>query len=301
MDQSGPKILDGRLARAELKKRLAARLGALKKRGARPVLAIVQAGDRPDTAAYVGAKKKFAAEIGVKIRHERLAEGVSRREIVGLVKKLNDDASVPGIIIQLPLPDGLRGSRDGIINAVCPAKDVDGLTAESVARWSAGDPDAVWPATARGVGELLGFYGLSLDGKKVCVIGRSALVGAPVAAMCRDKGAVVTVCHSGTEDLKKETLAADVIISAAGKPGLVTAGHVKPGQVVVDVGLSKAGGGGKLVGDADFEAVSAILGPAGAITPAPGGVGPMTVLALFENLANAAEHQTKHFHGIIHG
>jgi methylenetetrahydrofolate dehydrogenase (NADP+)/methenyltetrahydrofolate cyclohydrolase len=148
----------------------------------------------------------------------------------------------------------------------------------------------LYPATDCGIGELLDFYKISLKGKRVCVIGRSPLVGTPIAALCRAKGALVTVCHSKTLDLVKETLAADVIISAVGKAGLITAEHVREGQVIIDVGLSRVdiAGKTKLVGDVDFEKVKAVIGEKGAITPVPGGVGPMTVLALFENLADCA-------------
>jgi methylenetetrahydrofolate dehydrogenase (NADP+)/methenyltetrahydrofolate cyclohydrolase len=149
----------------------------------------------------------------------------------------------------------------------------------------------LYPATARGIRELLDFYKIYLKGKKVCVIGRSPFVGTPIACMCRAKGALVTICHSKTEDLMKETRAADVIISVVGKTGLITAEHVRNGQVIVDVGLSRVSVGAKtkLVGDVDFEKVSAILGEMGAITPVPGGVGPMTVLALFENLVDCGK------------
>ena len=159
--------------------------------------------------------------------------------------------------------------------------------------------NVLYPATARGIGELLDFYNISLKGKKVCVIGRSPLVGTPIACLCRARGALVTVCHSKTVDLARETLSADVIICAVGKAGLITADHVRDGQAVIDVGINEIVGINiddgsdkrrrKLVGDVDFEGVSEVLGRDGAITPVPGGVGPMTVLALFENLVDCAK------------
>jgi 5,10-methylene-tetrahydrofolate dehydrogenase/methenyl tetrahydrofolate cyclohydrolase len=309
-------LLDGRVARAELKKKLADRVAIFKaKHGFSPVLAIIQVGDRPDTASYIKAKKKFGLEIGAEVRHVHLNDSVSRDEVIKETRELNADKKVSGIILQLPLPEALKADKKEIIDAIDPAKDTDGLTSSSVEKWnlatenpvsnSVGQSGAIWPATARGVGELLDFYGVDIKGKKVCVIGRSELVGTPVAALCRAKGAEVTVCHSKTVDLMKETLASDVIITAVGRPGLVTAKHVKQGQIIIDVGINEVREENasshlsddnrvdkleeeipkrKLVGDVDFNAVLPILGESGAITPVPGGVGPMTVLALFENL-----------------
>jgi len=194
-----------------------------------------------------------------------------------------------GIIAQLPLPKNL--DEQAVLDSIDLAKDADAIASTNVKKWTLQDAGSykvqdviLYPATARGIGELLDFYKIPLNGKKVCVIGRSPLVGTPIAALCRAKGAKVTVCHSKTVDLMKETLASDVIISAVGKAGLITAEHVHIGQIVIDVGLSRAER--HLVGDVDFEKVSAVLGDKGAITPVPGGVGPMTVFALFENLVD---------------
>ncbi|MDE2038249.1 MAG: bifunctional 5,10-methylenetetrahydrofolate dehydrogenase/5,10-methenyltetrahydrofolate cyclohydrolase [Patescibacteria group bacterium] len=272
------KILDGRIARASLMKGLAARFAALAARGAPASLAIVQVGARPDSTAYVNAKKRFGTEAGAAVKHILLPEGVGEAELVAEIRALDADPAVGGVIVQLPLPDGLKSRQAAILAAVSPAKDVDAITGANELR----------PATARGVGELLDFYGIGLAGKKACVIGRSALVGAPTAELCRERGASVTVCHSKTADLAKETAAADVIIVAAGKPGLVGAAHVRPGQTVVDIGISREGDA--LVGDVDAAAAAPILGPDGALSPVPGGVGPMTVLALFENLADLCEN-----------
>jgi len=285
------KILDGHIARTELAKKLDQKVAAFKAtRGFPLTLAIIQVGDRADTASYIKAKKSFAVEAGIEVRHVHLKENVSQDESIAEIDKLNNDKKVSGIIVQLPLPSEI--DKKAIIDAVNPSKDADGLTSYSVNRWNTNESGAIWPATARGVRELLDFYKISLKGKKVCVIGRSELVGTPIAAMCRSEGATVTVCHSKTTDLLKETLASDVIICAVGKPKLITAQHVKSGQIIVDVGINEVSGvkldeeipKRKLVGDVDFNAVLPILGDSGAITPVPGGVGPMTVLALFENL-----------------
>jgi methylenetetrahydrofolate dehydrogenase (NADP+)/methenyltetrahydrofolate cyclohydrolase len=312
-------ILSGIAARDELKKSLAAKIKSLQEKQGSPsplplTLAIIQVGDRADSTAYINAKKKFADEIGVLVKLVQFKENADQEEIISEIKKLNEDKEISGIIVQLPLPKILN--EQIILDVIDPAKDADAITSTNVKVWTIQGPTSYkprsdlvqtkvrpctnqgptsYPATARGVGELLGFYKIPLKGKRVCVIGRSKFVGTPIACLCRAKGALVTVCHSKTEDLVKETLAADVIISVVGKAGLITAEHVRSGQVVVDVGLSRASVDGKtkLVGDVDFEKVKAVLGdsPAGggAITPVPGGVGPMTVLALFENLVDCVK------------
>ena len=287
-------ILSGRVARDELKKSLAAKIKSLQEKQGLPsplplTLAIIQVGDRADSTAYINGKKKFATEIGVEVKLIHLQENIGQEEIVAEIQKLNQDKKITGIIVQLPVPKNL--DERVILDSIYPAKDVDAITSTNVKKWTVqGLP--LYPATARGVGELLDFYKIPLKGKRVCVIGRSKFVGTPIACLCRAQGALVTICHSKTVDLVKETLAADVIISVVGKAGLITSEHVRSDQVVVDVGLSRASVDGKtkLVGDVDFEKVKAVLGdsPAGggAITPVPGGVGPMTVLALFENLVD---------------
>lgn len=290
-------ILSGTAVRDELKKALVEKVKALKEKRGDFALAIIQVGDRADSTAYINAKKRFGETIGVIVKHVHLKEGTNQGEIVSLIKKFNSEKEIAGIIVQLPLPKNLE--EQIILDAIDPTKDADAIASANVKRWMETatertkteirsmyrDP-ILYPATARGVGELLDFYQISLKGKKVCVIGRSPFVGTPIAALCRAKGAIVTVCHSKTHDLVKETLAADVIISAVGKAGLVTADHVREGQVIVDVGLSHVDG--KLIGDVDFEKASMKLGDKGAITPVPGGIGPMTVLALFENVVDCA-------------
>jgi methylenetetrahydrofolate dehydrogenase (NADP+)/methenyltetrahydrofolate cyclohydrolase len=243
-----------------------------------PKLAIIQVGDREDSTAYIRAKKTFADKLGIGEVHIQLPENTFEKDLLDEIKKCNEDADITGIILQLPIP--ARINRDIAVDAIDPAKDVDRITSTNVKLWQ--ENKGLLPATSRGIKELLKYYDISLSGKKVTVIGRSALVGTPIAAMCRNEGAVVTVCHSKTIDIKKETLGADIVISAVGKPALVGREYVREGQVVIDVGISR-GEDGKLHGDADFDAIKDVVS---AITPVPGGVGPMTVFALFENLVD---------------
>jgi methylenetetrahydrofolate dehydrogenase (NADP+)/methenyltetrahydrofolate cyclohydrolase len=288
-----PKILSGIEAREHMMIRLIKRFEAF---SAVPELAIIQVGNRSDSAAYIRAKITFAHKVGATARHIHLPETVSEDEIIDRVRMCNADRAIKGIIVQLPLPENL--DRNKIIEAMDPKKDVDGLTPTNVALLEKNDLRAIVPATARGVLELLEYYDVSIKNKKVTVVGRSALVGRPIAQILEHEGAIVTVAHSKTVDLKKETREADIIIVAVGKIGLITTDHVRAGQTIIDVGINDAvghkleeeAGRAKLVGDVDFEKVKAAIGPSGAISPVPGGVGPMTVLGLFENLADAASN-----------
>ena len=285
-------ILDGRAAREARIPELAARIKQLIKP---PHIAIVQVGDRADTASYIRAKTAFAAKIGAKVKHIHLKESASQQELLDAVATLNADADVNGIVVQLPLPPAI--DRDAVIDALAPHKDVDGLSAINIKGWLEGRDDAILPATARGVRELLAHYRISVFGKHVVIVGRSMLVGKPIAAFALNENATVTVVHSKTPNLAEITSTADILIVAAGRPRLITADHVREGAVVIDVGINTLKGdrledeveGAKLVGDVDFEAVKAVLGDGGAITPVPGGVGPMTVLGLFENLADLCQ------------
>ena len=272
-----PTILDGRKTREALMPELIARVKGL---SFVPKLAIIQVGSRPDSSAYIKGKQAFASKIGIEEKLIKVDESISQSELIEIVKECNVDASIRGIIVQLPLP--LTIHQDTIIDTIDPRKDVDGLTALNVKRWLEGREDAVVPATARGVHELLKHYDINLFGKKVTVIGRSMLVGKPIAAMCLAENATVSICHSKTPNLEDYTKEADVVIVAIGKPGFITGKHVKAGQVIVDVGISNSVEG-KLTGDVDFEPVSKIVS---AISPVPGGVGLMTVIALFENLVD---------------
>lgn len=277
-------IIDGRAAREALIPELAAQIKSLIKP---PTLAIIQVGKLPDSTAFIKAKSAWATKLGVKIKHLALSESVTQAELIAKIKECNADATIQGIILQLPLP--ITIDRDAAIGAIEPKKDVDALTPYSVERWLEGREDSIIPATARGVKELLEYYKIDLNGKHVVVVGRSMLVGKPIAVFAENQNATVTVCHSKTSDLMAETKQADILIVAAGKPMLIGIDHVKGGAIVIDVGINTVKGekledeiaGRKLVGDVDFEAVKDV---ASAISPVPGGVGPMTVLGLFENL-----------------
>lgn len=263
------KILDGRIVRDS---RLPDILKRIRNLPHAPTLAIIQVGDRPDSTAFINAKKSFANKLGVRVEHFHLKEKVSDEELSEAVQKCNKDARVTGIIIQLPLPEHLN--REAAIDVIDAKKDADGLRSSNINK----------SATARGVKELLDYYNISFKNKKVTVIGNSPLVGQPIAELAKKEGAVVTVCDSQTKDLSEQTLIADIIISAVGHPNLITTRNVKKGQIVVDIGITRTSNG-KLAGDVDYENVKNVVA---AITPVPGGVGPMTVLALFENLLDLA-------------
>lgn len=279
-------LLDGKKARDARRDALAEALHGL---GFVPTLAIIQVGDNPDSTVYIEQKRKFAEKIGAKAPCFRFPEDASFAELYQKVKALNADASIHGIIIQLPLPRHL--DKESLISLIDPMKDVDGLTDENQALLAEGCPRFV-PATARGVLSLLDFYGISLTGKSVAVLGRSRLVGAPTALALRARGARVSVCHSQTENTQEITRASDIVIVAIGKPELIGASYIREGAVVVDVGINSLTGPleeevprRRVVGDVHFAEISPL---ASAISPVPGGVGPMTVLSLFENLLDAA-------------
>jgi methylenetetrahydrofolate dehydrogenase (NADP+)/methenyltetrahydrofolate cyclohydrolase len=279
-------ILDGRAVREALMPALADKIKALSRP---PHLVIFQVGDRPDSTSFIKAKTAFGSKIGASVEHVHLSDKVTQEELIGKIKGYNADQGVHGIIVQLPLPVAL--DQDAIIEAIAPSKDVDALTSYNVKRWMEGREDAIWPATTRGVKELLAHYRIDLFGKHAVVVGRSMLVGKPLAALCMNENATLTVCHSKTADLAAETKKADILIVAAGRPGLIGADHLKEGAIVIDVGINTVKGekledevpGRKMVGDVDFAAAQPV---ASALTPVPGGVGPMTVIALFENLVD---------------
>lgn len=263
-------LIDGRKAREYYLPILQEKVKA---RGSLALL-IVQVGNRADSDAYIKAKKAFALKIGVKVQHVNFPEDVTQDEVIDLIEKNNHDKDVNGIIVQLPLPAHLNS--DEIIGKISPDKDIDGLTPNT----------KFMPATARGISELFDFYKIELLNKNVVVMGRSKLVGTPIANMCTKRGAFVNVLHSKSENPKVHTKKAEILIVAIGKSNFVDENYVAPGQVVVDVGISRIdeGENSRLVGDVDFEKVKDIVGM---ITPVPGGVGQMTVLALFENLADS--------------
>jgi methylenetetrahydrofolate dehydrogenase (NADP+) / methenyltetrahydrofolate cyclohydrolase len=249
--------------------------------GPAPALATVVVGDDPASAMYVGSKHKAASEVGIETFDHRLPAISTHDAVAALLAELNADSAVSGILLQLPVPPPLDGPA--LTALIDPGKDVDGLTPVSAGLLAQGNPGLV-PCTPAGIMELLRDTGVELRGARAVVIGRSILVGKPIAALLLMADATVTVCHSRTQDLAAVCAQADVLVAAVGSPRLVTATFVKPGATVIDVGTNRTEYG--LVGDVDFDAVSEV---AGAITPVPGGVGPMTIAFLLRNTLSAAE------------
>lgn len=273
-------LMDGKALAAEIKEKLKLEIKSLEKK---PRLAVILVGENPASQKYVQMKEKACDEVGVCHKVYRLEENVSVNEIEELINKLNKDKSVSGIIIQLPLSK--HHNTNEILENIDPSKDVDGLTTINIGRLEKNLP-GLFPATPLGVVELLEKYKIDIAGKKVAVIGRSNLVGKPLAQLLLNAGATVTIAHSKTEDLGVITKNADILISAVGKPGLITAEMVKNDVVVIDVGTTEQSG--KLIGDIDFDGVSKKTSH---ITPVPGGVGPMTVAMLLSNVVKAARYK----------
>ena len=253
-----------------------------------PLLVVVQVGDHPASNSYIKKKLESCAKIGMRHRHLRLPEQTSFPELLAEIERLNADRDVAGFIVQLPLPAHMRGKEPLVIRAIEPAKDVDGFTAYNLGKvFLSAEFEHLPPATSGGVTALLEHYGIEVAGKHVVVVGRSNVVGKPLAVMLLNRDATVTVCHSKTPDLAVHTRQADILIAAVGSPKMITADMVKPGAVVIDVGLARDAEG-KLAGDVEFDAVKEI---ASAITPVPGGVGPMTVASLLRNCVRAAKRR----------
>ncbi len=272
------RILDGRALAASLRAEIAERVGVL---GFRPGLAVVLVGDNPASAVYVRNKDRAAKAVGLDSQTIRLPETVSESELLRVVTGLNADAAVDGILVQLPLPRQIRPRA--VIEAIDPAKDVDGFHPLNVGRLADGLPSLV-PCTPLGVMKLLTSAGLTLAGARALVLGRSAIVGRPMAALLLAANATVTVGHSRTRDLPSECRGAEILVAAIGRPEMVRGDWVAPGAVVIDVGINRRPDG-RLVGDVAF---AECVGHAAAITPVPGGVGPMTIACLLENTVEAA-------------
>jgi methylenetetrahydrofolate dehydrogenase (NADP+)/methenyltetrahydrofolate cyclohydrolase len=271
-------LIDGKAVAATLRTALAERVAALP---FRPGLAVVLVGDDPASAVYVRNKDRAAASAGIAARTIRLPADTAQAALLAQVAALNADPEVDGILVQLPLPRHLDARA--IIAAIDPAKDVDGLHPVNAGRLADGDP-ALVPCTPLGVMKLLAAAGIGLGGARALVLGRSNLVGRPVAALLLNADATVTVAHSRTRDLPDECRRADVLIAAVGRPEMVRGDWLKPGAVVIDVGINRLDDG-RLVGDVAFAEACAV---ASAITPVPGGVGPMTIACLLENTVQAA-------------
>lgn len=275
-------VIDGTAAARDLLAGLKARVAALERSGVKPGLAAVQVGDNPASRIYIRNKVRACDAAGVRSGVEVLPGDCTQADVIAVLQRLNRDPAVHGILLQLPLPPHLDGAR--ILEAITPEKDVDGLTRANLGALLAGQPEFE-PCTPAGVMVLLERAGVSLDGCEAVVIGRSAIVGKPMALLLMGKGATVTVCHSRTRGLAQHARRADVLVAAVGRPRFVTADMVKPGAAVIDVGINRLADG-KLAGDVDYAAASAV---AGWITPVPGGVGPMTVATLIANTVLAAE------------
>jgi methylenetetrahydrofolate dehydrogenase (NADP+)/methenyltetrahydrofolate cyclohydrolase len=275
-------LIDGRAAAAALRAQLARDVAAFAERHGRPPgLATVLVGEDPGSMVYVGMKHRESEAIGIRSFDHRLAADVTEADLIELLERLNGDPDVSGVLVQLPLPAHLDGVK--LTGLVDVAKDVDGLTALSAGLLALGRP-GLRPCTPTGVMLLLERAGVELEGAEAVVVGRSNLFGKPMAALLLAANATVTVCHSRTRDLAAVCARADVLIAAVGRPRMVTSEWVKPGAVVIDVGVNRVDG--KLVGDVDFDGVSR---HAGAITPVPGGVGPMTIACLLRNTVLAAQ------------
>jgi methylenetetrahydrofolate dehydrogenase (NADP+)/methenyltetrahydrofolate cyclohydrolase len=277
-------ILDGKVVAAKVQAAVAGEAARLRAGGVVPTLAVVLVGDDPASRVYVGRKRAACQAVGIEARDHLFPDGIDEARLLGLVGALNADPSVHGVLIQLPLPAGL--DEDRIIAALDPAKDVDGFHPANLGRLLTGTP-AVVPCTPGGILELLDHYGVELKGAEAVVVGRSRIVGKPVAQLLLGRHATVTVCHTRTRDLALHTRRAEILVVAAGRPACVDATMVRDDAVVVDVGTNRLPGG-RLVGDVDFEPVRARVR---AITPVPGGVGPMTVAMLMRNTVLAARRQ----------
>jgi methylenetetrahydrofolate dehydrogenase (NADP+)/methenyltetrahydrofolate cyclohydrolase len=273
--------IDGKQAAARVRAEVAAAAAALRARGIQPTLAVVLVGDDPASAVYVRNKARAAREAGVDVRDHKLAAGTSQGALAALIAALNADLAVDGILVQLPLPAPLVA--DPILSAIDPAKDVDGLHPTNLGLLAQGRPRFI-PCTPKGCMRLLGEVGATLEGARAVVVGRSVLVGRPLALLLASASATVTLCHSRTRDLADEVRRADLVIAAVGRPELVRGDWIRPGAVVIDVGINR-GPNGQLLGDVDFAGAAA---RARAITPVPGGVGPMTIACLLENTIQAA-------------
>ncbi len=285
MTQTTGQLIDGNALSKQLRGDIARRAFALKARGITPGLAVILVGENPASQVYVRNKVKACEDSGLHSVLEKYEASMTEAQLLARVEALNNDPAIHGILVQLPLPAHIDAHK--VIESISPAKDVDGFHVASAGALMVGQP-GFWPCTPYGCMKMLESIHYDLKGKHAVVIGRSNIVGKPMALMLLQQNATVTICHSGTKDLKAMTLQADVVVAAVGKRNVLTADMVKPGAVVIDVGMNR-NDEGKLCGDVDFEGVRQV---AGWITPVPGGVGPMTITMLLVNTLEAAERGT---------
>jgi len=276
------RIIDGASIARELREGLARRVAALARTGVRPGVGVVRVGEDPASKIYVRNKIRACREAGIHSEDIELPATVAESVVLERIRVLNSDSRIHGILVQLPLPREISAER--VLDAVVPAKDVDGFHPSNLGLLAAGRPRVV-PCTPLGVMKMLEHEGIDVDGQHAVVVGRSNIVGKPMALLLVQKSATVTICNSRTRDLAAMTRQADILVVAAGKPRLVAGGMIKPGAIVIDVGMNRLPDG-KLAGDVDFQAM---MGTASRITPVPGGVGPMTIAMLLENTVAAAE------------
>jgi methylenetetrahydrofolate dehydrogenase (NADP+)/methenyltetrahydrofolate cyclohydrolase len=277
-------IIDGKAVAAQVRAEVGLQVkGLTEQLGRSPGLATILVGEDPASAIYVANKRRACAEVGIADHHRHLDADATQAEVAEVIEECNLDPDISGILLQLPVPEGLNGAA--LTAQIRPEKDVDGLTPVSAGRLAQGTP-GLRPCTPLGVIELLDRYQVPLEGANAVVVGRSDLVGKPVAALLLSRNATVTICHSRTVDLEAVCARADVLVAAVGRPRMIGAAHIKPGAAVIDVGINRLDEG--LVGDVDFEPARE---RAGLITPVPGGVGPMTIAMLLRNTVNAARLQ----------
>lgn len=280
------KIIDGKKISTQIKDELKEKVKELKDAGTEVCLAVIQVGNNPASTVYVGNKKKACEYVGIKSLAYELPEETTEKELLELIESLNERADVNGILVQLPLPSHI--DEDKVIKTITPSKDVDGFHPQSVGTLSIGQPGFV-SCTPAGIIQLLKRSDIEIDGKECVIIGRSNIVGKPMAMLLLRENGTVTVCHSHTPDLKAVAKRADILVVAIGKSKFVDAEYVKEGATVIDVGMDRDENG-KLCGDVDFESVKDV---AGAITPVPGGVGPMTIAMLMNNCVESAIRDMK--------
>ena len=279
------KLIDGKIISASVKDRVAKEVAELKQKGITTGLAVIIVGEDPASKVYVANKKKACEALGIISEEYALPESTTQQELLALIDTLNKKESINGILCQLPLPKHLN--EDEVINAILPEKDVDAFHPQNVGKIMLGDYDFV-PCTPAGIMEMLDYEGIDITGKTCVVIGRSNIVGKPMGMLLLHKNGTITICHSRTKDLASVCKKADILVAAVGRPNFVTADMVKDGAVVIDVGINRVDG--KLVGDVDFNAVK---DKCSAITPVPGGVGPMTIAMLMQNTVTASKKQNK--------
>ena len=281
------KILNGKEVATRIKSELKSEVDKLKKTGVIPGLAVVLVGNDPASGVYVNAKKKACAEIGIYSEEHLLPENIQMEELLNLIKELNERKEINGILVQLPIPKHL--DEEEVINTINPLKDVDAFHPVNVGKIMLGNYDFL-PCTPAGVMELIKEAGVEIEGKECVIVGRSNIVGKPQAMLLLQKQDTVTLSHSRTKNLKEVCKRADILVAAVGKPQMIKADMVKPGVIIIDVGINRLVNK-KLVGDVDFEGVSNV---AAAITPVPGGVGPMTIAMLMKNTVKAIYAQSKY-------